>query len=277
MDLFAYDPNLPLDVDSSCSGSNGLRVEDLSYASPGGRVTAYLAAPIALTRCPAIILLHGGGQNRSSLFPEARELAKDGWVCLSLDAPFARPEPHRRHFADFADPHNDREVYVQTVLDLRRAVDLLDQRTEVDATRIGYIGMSYGATVGIILSTVEPRVSRYVLVAPVGSMSSLWRSDVPMIVNFRRDVSPRQLEQYIKATQEFDAAEYVSRAPRNSLFMQFAERDELIPRRLSEQLADRAPAGTLVRWYDTNHHFDCSEARDDREAWLKSELAPPLA
>ena len=49
------------------------------------------------------------------------------------------------------------------VIDLRRAVDLLSLRADVDRKRIGYVGHGFNAHTGAILAGVEIRIDSYVL------------------------------------------------------------------------------------------------------------------
>jgi cephalosporin-C deacetylase-like acetyl esterase len=52
----------------------------------------------------------------------------------------------------------DRREQIQLIVDLRRAVDLLVARDDVDPDRIGYLGVSYGGAMGGLLAGVEDRV-----------------------------------------------------------------------------------------------------------------------
>jgi serine/threonine protein kinase/cephalosporin-C deacetylase-like acetyl esterase len=61
--------------------------------------------------------------------------------------------------------HFLREVTTQRVLDVRRAIDYLETREDVDHTRIAFYGLSMGAEEGTIAGAVEPRLRTLVLVA----------------------------------------------------------------------------------------------------------------
>jgi dienelactone hydrolase len=63
---------------------------------------------------------------------------------IAIDAPFAR-----RSGAPIAFTRRDRAEQIQLIVDLRRAVDLLRARADVDDDRIAYLGMSYGAVMGV--------------------------------------------------------------------------------------------------------------------------------
>ena len=50
------------------------------------------------------------------------------------------------------------------IIDLRRAVDLLASRSDVDPERIAYLGVSYGGMMGGLLASIEDRLQAYVLI-----------------------------------------------------------------------------------------------------------------
>jgi cephalosporin-C deacetylase-like acetyl esterase len=158
--VFEYDQNGPLDIqENSVQDRNGVKVHDISYASPkGGRVTSYLIVPPGKGRFAGLIFLHPLGGNRNSFLAEALLLARVGAVSLLVDAPIARPGPWRREGFIIAEPETTRDLFIQTIVDLCRGVDLLILRPDVDAKRIGYVGFSLGATMGGILAGIEKRI-----------------------------------------------------------------------------------------------------------------------
>src|SRR5499426_3415328 len=157
--MFDYDQRALLDVkEHSVEERDGAKVYDISYASPkGGRVTAYLVTPATKGRHAGIIFAHPGAANRKAFLPEALMLARAGAVSLLIDDPSARPAEWRSRMFVLTEPENDRATYIQAIIDLRRGVDLLLARPDVDAKRLGYVGFSFGATLGGILAGVERR------------------------------------------------------------------------------------------------------------------------
>jgi cephalosporin-C deacetylase-like acetyl esterase len=56
-------------------------------------------------------------------------------------------------------------VVTQRALDVRRGLDYLESRSDIDRTRIAFYGLSMGADEGTIVGAVEPRLRTLVLVA----------------------------------------------------------------------------------------------------------------
>jgi dienelactone hydrolase len=58
-----------------------------------------------------------------------------------------------------------RDLTIQQSRDLRRAVDYLETRNDIDHDRLAYHGFSFGARLGSIFTALEPRFKASVLVA----------------------------------------------------------------------------------------------------------------
>jgi hypothetical protein len=125
--IFDYDSKQPLDiVDKVIEETPEAVIHDITYASPkGGRVPAYLVVPKAKGPFAAVLFGHYGLGLRSEFIPEAKLYAKPGAVSLIPDYPWDRPEPWRKTVFHFDKPEQDRDVYIQAVVDLRRGIDLL--------------------------------------------------------------------------------------------------------------------------------------------------------
>jgi pimeloyl-ACP methyl ester carboxylesterase len=57
-----------------------------------------------------------------------------------------------------------REIMVGRVTDLRRGLDYLETRTDIDKARIGVIAPSAGSVLGLILAALEDRYRAYVFI-----------------------------------------------------------------------------------------------------------------
>jgi dienelactone hydrolase len=270
--MFAYDPAVSLDLRSEAPArdlADGGRVEDVTFASPrGGRVTALLAIPAGHGPFPALLFMHAGQLDRSEFVDEAVDLAQHGVVSLMIDAPFARRDPWQ--VAVGAGEHGV-DVDLHAVVDMRRSIDLLEARREVDPARIGYVGHSYGASLGPILLAIEAsRFQTAVLMAGHPANSEFYR-DSPMMAGDRKEAGPSTWGAYVRAIEPLDAVRYLPSVACPTL-LQWARRDEFIgpddAARFTATLGDRGDA----RWYDSDHFFD-QAARRDRETWLLDHLA----
>ncbi|HXO19502.1 MAG TPA: alpha/beta fold hydrolase, partial [Thermoanaerobaculia bacterium] len=212
--LFDYDDRAPLDVREAGSERRGdVRVVDLSYVSPaGGRVPAFLVLPAAAGRQPAALFLHSGQGDRSTFLDEAVALAGRGMVSLLVGAPHTRPEAKGQPAKPW-DAEADRKELIQTVVDLRRGLDLLASRPEVDTARLAYVGHSLGATAGGVLAGIDQRVSAYVLMAGLAAQSDSWmHGHGTQALAFQTLLSRDRQEGYVAAMAPLDSVHYLPHA-----------------------------------------------------------------
>jgi dienelactone hydrolase len=272
--MFDYDRRAPLDVkEHSVEERGGAKVYDISYASPqGGRVTAYLVAPATKGRHAGIIFAHPGGGDRKSFLPEALTLAKVGAVSLLIDDPSARPAAWRRRMFVFTEPENDRATYIQAIIDLRRGVDLLAARPDVDAKRLGFVGFSFGADLGGILAGVERRIKAYALMGTGTRLTDLWRSgNTPYTVRLRASITKEQLDKYIETTAPFDSVHYIGHAAPSAVLFQFGRRDGNWPEKLALEFYQAGSEPKEIKWWDGGHELN-NEAMRHRAEWFRSRI-----
>jgi dienelactone hydrolase len=239
----------------------------ITYASPrGGRVPAFVVTPAvaAATRRPGIILQHGmGNLDKSYFLPEAIELARAGAVALLPDAPDQRPAAMRTF--EFANHEHDPELWEQAAIDLRRAIDVLAARDDVDPARIGYVGHSFGASLGGILAAVEPRVRAIVLVAPGSYTRTIRESDSEAMVALRKNVPKPALDSYLAQMAPYDVDRFLAKAPAaTTVLFQFGNYDRGVSQRAADELVALSTATKEVRRYPTGHFITSVVSLRDR-------------
>lgn len=260
---FEYDQALPLHVaESGVEDKEGVSIHDVSYTSPGhGRVKAYWVAPPGVGSFAGLIFVHPGPGDRLNFLDEAVTLAQQGAASLLMEAPWAQGEAWGKTMGD---PDHDRQEHLQTALDLRRAVDFLTVRPEVDPHRLGYVGHSFGALFGGLLAGVEKRIKAFILMAGVGSFSDVAALNLPALKG-------PALEAYSQVLAWIDPIHFIGSAAPATLFFQLAQHDRF-PR---EKLLAYAEAGSepkQVKWYDADHYSVNETGRSDRREWLRTQL-----
>ncbi len=274
--MFDYDRSLPLDVkEIGVEDRDGVRIHDISYQSPkGGRVTAYLVVPSDKRRKFAgVIFMHSRPGSRKHFLDEALSLAKVGAVSLLIDAPFARAGESKREFdSTVTKPEADRDIYIQTVVDLRRGVDLLLSRSDVDRKHIGFIGHSYGAHTGAVLAGIEKRIKAFVIMAGAPSLTEFLRTSIiPAIVETRNTLTKEQQGNYFKTLAFVDPINYIGYVAPSALFLQFDKKDGYPTEEQATLYAKAASNPKLVKIYDAGHELN-DEARRDRAEWLRKQI-----
>jgi dienelactone hydrolase len=265
--LFDYDQQTPLDLqETETEELDDVVVHHISYASPkGGRVTGYLVVPSGPGPFAGIIMQHGMPGNRDSLRAYAERVARTGAVVLLINAPFARRRGEPLSFTE-----KDREEQIQLMIDLRRGVDALVSRTDVDPQRLGYIGFSYGAAMGGLLAGIEKRIKAFVLA--VGDGGLVEHFNAPTAANDLSGRVPQAAFEHWKTIMEpIEPLRFVGHAAPSALLFQNARTDSLV----NEESAGRYQAAGSepkeIKWYDSSHGLN-DQARQDQVEWLQTQI-----
>jgi uncharacterized protein len=271
--LFTYDRRQPLAV-TGLGGNTGrlpaevlagITVEAITYASPkGGEVPALVVAPKGRGPFPGVIVQHGLPSTKQDFLPVGVDLARTGAVAILIDAPFNRPRQGRVR-GDLSLTPKDRDEQIQLIIDLRRAVDLLAARPDVDR-RLAYVGVSYGAAMGGLLAGVEHRIKAYVLAVGDGGLVSHFTgpddTDGPL-----QRLPAAERERWLAAMRPIEPIRFISRAAPAALLFQAGTNDELIPQQDARRYHQAASQPKQVRWYAAGHELNCTAGKD-MMAWL---------
>jgi dienelactone hydrolase len=258
---FTYDASAPLGYGDAgvVNHDYPIKIHNVSFTSPrGGRVLGYLTVPPGKGPYPVVIFLHGSGGSRLNFVPEASWLSARRLIGLTLDSPFVRPSPQLRGLAGI---RHERDLGVQAVVDVRRAVDVLESLPQVDDDHIGLLGYSAGAKTAAIAAGVEPRLKAVVLVS----------GGAPSLDAFVRNAPASLRAQVRPLLRVTDPGRYVGHAA-GALLVQIGREDELVPQRDLQAMVDAAGDAEVKR-YDAGHHLvTVAPAIYDQLDWLADKL-----
>lgn len=269
--VFAYNAEAPLDFqEKPVEDVHGVKVQDVSYTSPkGGRVPAFLIVPPGKGPFAGLVFVHWGQGDRSEFLAEAVMLAQAGAESLLIDAPYNRPGAPVGD--TFTHPEMERDGYVQLVVDVRRGVDLLLSRPEVDGKRIGYVGHSLGATWGGPLAAAEKRIKALVLMGGLPTITDFSGNDYLSIV-VHKAYTPEQIANYVKVISPVNPEHFVGQSAPAALLFQFARHDRYITPRFAREYFAAAGQPKQEKFYFCSHEFNDPAALMDRDQFLEKQL-----
>jgi len=256
-----------------------IRLIELNYAGASGdRVPAYLLIPPGGGPFPAIIWAHwlmksSPLANKDEFMEEALALAHSGVVSLLIDAPQARNDWVETKGGLLESVKQQSDAAAHQVTDLRRGVDLLYGRHDVDRKRIAYVGHSWDAHVGAILAGVEIRIGAYVLMASgYSDEEEAFASKDPERMAQIKEVGEDNVHNYFREYAWDDPVYFLGHTDRESIFLQFASGDP-ISKELAQKYLERFSAkDKKMEFYNAPHALNAA-ARLDRDRWLQKHLA----
>src|SRR5882672_7920381 len=273
---FDYDQSAPLGLKQiGIQHREHANVYDITYESPkGGIVPAYLVVPKGRGPFAAVIWGHwcwgnSSMRNRREFLDEAIVLAQAGVVSLLPDAPLARPG-----YVTIKDPFEERNAteFVQHVVDMRRGVEVLFSRANVDRNRVAYVGHSCNAVVGAVLSGLDRRFKVFVLMA--GTTSDEVTQSTKEFQEFRQKMGPEKVDAFNARYSYLDQGKYVSHAAPAVVFLQYGSQEKFLNAERAVQFAAIVSEPKRLKIYDAPHALN-AEARRDRIQFLKHQLKLP--
>jgi dienelactone hydrolase len=260
---FRYDASAPLQYRNAgrVNRPYPVAVDDVSYAVPGGRVEGYLALPPGKGRVPAVIYLHGSGENRERFLLPAAWVAGRRAVGMTLTLPSSTAAPPPSGSTPAQSLARDRRMFAADVIAVRRAVDLLTRLPQVDPRRIGLVGWSLGARVAAVTAGAEPRIRAVVLMSGGSLPVSAYVAQAPSGLR----------SQVRRTLTQIDPLRWIARARPGAVMLQDGRRDEIVPRAALVALARSAPRGSVLRWYPAGHELN-AQAYFDQLTFLQDKL-----
>lgn len=203
----------------------------------------------------------------------AKLMARAGWNVIAIDL---------LHFGEratdllttFTDAEKDERLYsqsaiyfawmTQSVRDTERALDLLLQRTDADASRIALVGQSRGGLVGFVAAGLDQRFSRVALLfAGHGRTTELDHLAAACPANYVTRIAPRPLLMVNSDRDESMTGTYAVQP----MFNLAGEPKELIKTNGGHMAMTEADIATVMAWLTApgepkgSHYYLPSNAR----------------
>lgn len=259
---YDYDKDLPLNLQKEVvlDRSDKTMWHVIYTSVRNEKVTGLLSMPKGpASSVPAIIYLHGIGDSKATDYMRLGDslFTTAGFAVLRIDAQYHG----ERKVSDLSlnllkdYPFTSRDGMVQTVFDLRRAVDFLDGEPGIDPQRTGFLGISLGGIIGSVFVGVEERIEYPLIALAGGGLKFLYgtRALKPEIRNLLAPIEPLNFISKVK--------------PRPLLFIN-AEHDEVVPKATTKALFAAAGQPKEIRWYDSGHYVDAPIVLNDCATWF---------
>jgi dienelactone hydrolase len=286
-----YDPKAPLNV-------TVLETEELNADTPekaytltkftfdgygGEKVPTLMAAPKRADgkKMPAVVFLHGIGQNKNFLKELAPPFCQTGFMLLSFDQFMQGERKLPKETSGLASLQAFRERPWKTVNETRRLIDWLADHPDVDARRIYLVGASYGAITGSTVLAKDKRLRAGVMVYGGGDLGKLVDSvatrlgigagfgfidgktfnpekpPLPKLTPGQNRICGAVIKCATPLVRYFggamDPIHYVGKIAPTPVFFQNGKFDVLVPAAAGEALQQAAGDPKEIKWYESDH------------------------
>ncbi|MCG8308392.1 MAG: acetylxylan esterase [Cytophagales bacterium] len=266
LNYYEYDEDLPLeDSVNLLSDSSGYKLFYTEFTSTHNkRVTGLLSIPLQSHPLPVIILLHGLGDRKTVDYIEAGHeyFVNAGYAVMRIDIANHGDREEQNFDFDLTGSYRywTRDMLTQTVFDLRRSIDFLRSRDEIDSGKIGFYGISLGGVIGTIFCGVDERVKAPVIALAGGNLSLM----------FGTDALTEDVREFFSV---IDPINYVREIAPRPLLMINAENDEVIAPITSKLLFNKAESPKKIIWYPSRHrNLPIDRAYSEGIEWFEKYL-----
>jgi pimeloyl-ACP methyl ester carboxylesterase len=225
------------------------RLQKVSFYSDGWRLDGLVYAPEGLgagERRAAVVVCAGYTYLKSLVMPDiAKALNAAGYVALVFDY---------RGFGD-SDGPRWRLIPPEQVADVRAALTLLADQSQVDPERLALLGVSLGGSNAIVAGAIDRRVAAVVAIEPVGDGERWLRSlrthwewlDFQARLASERSVRVRAGQSTHVHPFDIVVPDPDSRAFLDSVYREFPQMKCELPLETAETLAEFRPEAVVER------------------------------
>ncbi|MEQ6120437.1 alpha/beta fold hydrolase [Reichenbachiella sp. MALMAid0571] len=260
-EYYSYDTSMPSDpvFYGEWPSRNPHTLYKISYRSAREqRVPAYLAIPKERKseKQPVIVLMHGWnlfwGKNEDWVLELIPLLTAQGYAVLAPDHFLFGERKVEGGFDEGTNwsPYYYRDWMVQSVVDLRRGIDYLLTRPDIDPDRIAVMGASMGGWIGSILVGVEPRIKTSILTVP----------------------ATEEITDQTPPARVVNTSNFVTRYGDFSMLMVIAKKDSPKRNARAKQLFEMITIKKKWIEYDQSHYLNPEIYIQDLLVWLEQEL-----
>jgi|SRR5579863_57116 len=162
------------------------------------------------------------------------------------------------------------EALSTSVHDVQFILNYLDQRGDVDMTRVGMFGEGSGASIAIMAAAADPRIKALDLLDPWGDWPD-WLAHSTLVPEDERAAYLKP--EFLKKVENLDAVKWLPQLKTQSVRLQFIEGLAITPKQAREREEAAAPSNVKVVHYENAKAFKSTVASSGKGFdWIKGAL-----
>ena len=219
-------------------------------------VYAEYYVPRNLKSFPATVVLDITGGDQSLSRTISSYLASRGVGCLFVQMAYYGPRRPVGSKVRLLSPdiNHTLKAIQQTVLDIRTAIAWLEQRNDIDKTRIGITGTSLGSMIGALSAEMEPLVTKVVvLLGGGGLIEGYYDHPQALIVRKTFKLFGGTKKQLVDLLAPVDPLTHAENLKTKQLLQIAGKNDVIVPPIMAKALWEKS-GKQQIQWYDCGHY-----------------------
>lgn len=257
-----YNPTAPLDAVvkpffDPAKPPREARTFRVTYrGAAGDTIPALFTAPgdgKAAKRFPVVVIVHGLGGRKEDTLLLGVALARRGYATLAIDLAAHGERAGSTNIAEMT-LEESRQSAAVSITDLRRGLDYLQTRPDIDARRVGLVGISLGGIYGGVFAGIEKRVGATVLWSAGGDWGKLLSESRQRFAVARRNAGKVPDAASVNAVmRDVDPVTYAAQIAPRPLLLLAGTQDTIVPNACTDALFDAASEPKTLERFPGGH------------------------
>jgi hypothetical protein len=238
---------------------------------PEDPIEVYVIKPKGVSKPPVILNLWGY-PNDVDLYqkePIQKELIKGGFAVVGFASALTGQRYHDLPASMWFLSQLPQSLGA-TTHDVQLILDFIEQRGDLDASRIGMFGNGSSGTIGILASAVDPRIKVLDVLDPWGDWPT-WLATSTFVPPDERATYVKP--EFLKSVSSLETLEWLRKIQAKRFRLQQPAFSSEDPNAVKEKFRTVAPAGTTIVQYKSMDELNAAFPHSCNLEWLKHELS----
>jgi hypothetical protein len=236
----------------------------------GDPIDLYVMKPKGVKNPPVILYLYGypAGTDRFKDENFQSAVTKDGFAAVGFVSALTGHRYHDRPMREWFISELQ-ECLATSAHDVQMILNYLATRGDLDMNRVGMFAQGSGASIGILASAVDPRITVLNALDPWGDWPT-WMATSPFVPEEERAqyVKP----EFLKKAAMLEPIDWLPKIQAKKFRLQDATFEPNTPKEAKEKLRAAAPRNATVVMYKTEEDFNAMVRSKKDLEWIKHEL-----
>jgi hypothetical protein len=237
---------------------------------PGDPIDLYVMRPKGVAKPPVILYLYSFPQDTERFKGEAWAMAATtgGFAAVGFVAAYTAPRTETRPAKNWFFSELQ-ESLVTSVHDVQMILNFLEERGDLDMSRVGMFGAGSGGAIAILASAADPRIKAIDVLEPWGDWPTFLAGSAGLSKEKRE---PFLQPEFLRTVAHLDPVSWLPKVKARSVRIQNIRDDAWMPAKSQERLEKAAPKFAEINQFGDDAALFPMAAGGKLQQWLKDQL-----
>ncbi len=236
----------------------------------GDPLDLYVMKPTGVKKPPVVLYLYGFPADTERFQDEGfqKAVTRDGFAAVGFVSALTGHRYHDRPMREWF-VSELQESLATSAHDVQMVLNYLENRGDLDFSRVGMYSQGSGASIGILAAAVDPRIKVLDALDPWGAWP-IWFASSPFPPEEER--ANYLTPEFLKKAAMLDPVDWLPKLQAKRFRLQDAIFESTTPKAAKEKLRGAIPVGSTIVIYKTPEDFNAVVRSKSELGWIKQEL-----